>query len=110
MAIPLTEELVPLNLVPRSLPNRPHLSTVFRWISRGVDGVRLEALRCGGRTYTSHEALQRFCDRLTNCRIQSQLAVSLPDTERHRAAEEELERKGIPAARERCSFRACPES
>ena len=46
--------------------NRPtHVSTVYRWISKGVRGVKLEAIRIGGRLYTSDEALQRFAERLT---------------------------------------------
>jgi hypothetical protein len=42
-----------------------HPSTIYRWISRGVRGIRLESIRLGGTTYTSREALQRFADRLT---------------------------------------------
>jgi hypothetical protein len=42
-----------------------HVSTVYRWISRGVRGIRLESIRLGGTLYTSAEAVQRFADRLT---------------------------------------------
>jgi len=53
-------------LRPSGRNGRPtHVSTVFRWIQRGVRGVRLEAVRIGGSMYTSREALQRFVDRLT---------------------------------------------
>jgi hypothetical protein len=60
-----TEQLVPLQEVPRLLPPRPsgkrvHVSAVYRWAQRGVGGLRLEAVRVGGTTYTSREALQRF--------------------------------------------------
>jgi len=63
------EKLVPVRDVPRHLPSRPngkkiHISACYRWISRGVKGVRLEAIRLGGTSYTSVEALQRFADRL----------------------------------------------
>lgn len=59
------EELIPIRLVPRRLPPRPngrpvHISAVYRWVQRGVRGVRLDAIRIGGTTYTSEEALQRF--------------------------------------------------
>ena len=59
------EELIPIRLVPRRLPPRPsgrpvHVSAVYRWVQRGVRGVRLDAIRIGGTTYTSQEALQRF--------------------------------------------------
>jgi len=68
--IDITQEtLIPLREAPRHLPPRPngkrvHISACYRWISRGVRGVRLEAIRIGGSTYTSLEALQRFADHL----------------------------------------------
>jgi hypothetical protein len=66
--IDITQEmLIPLREAPRRLPPRPngkrvHISACYRWITRGVRGVRLEAIRIGGSTYTSLEALQRFAD------------------------------------------------
>jgi Protein of unknown function (DUF1580) len=47
-----------------------HFSTILRWILKGAkapDGsrVRLEAIRLGGRWFTSREALQRFAEKLT---------------------------------------------
>ena len=49
----------------KSLPGRPHVSTLWRWFRRGIKGVKLETTVLGGRRYTSVEALQRFADRLT---------------------------------------------
>src|SRR5947207_13632690 len=40
-------------------------ATLYRWISQGSSGVRLEAVKVGGRWRTSEEAIQRFSDRLT---------------------------------------------
>ena len=56
-----TEEFVPVDAVPDRLPPRRsgreiHESAVYRWIQRGIRGVRLEAIKLGGRTYTSVEA------------------------------------------------------
>ena len=64
------EQLVRISDVPKHLPPRPtgkrvHISAVYRWLLRGIRGVRLESLKIGGTTYTSKEALQRFADRLT---------------------------------------------
>ena len=64
------EKLIPLSETPRHLPKRPngkrlHISAIYRWIKQGVRGIRLEALRLGGTTYTSCEALQRFASRLS---------------------------------------------
>jgi hypothetical protein len=47
-----------------------HLSTLLRWILHGARGpagetVRLEAARIGSRWVTTHQALQRFVERLT---------------------------------------------
>jgi hypothetical protein len=42
-----------------------HVSTILRWILRGVRDVRLEAVRVGGRWVTTHEALERFSAALT---------------------------------------------
>ncbi len=42
-----------------------HISTLHRWRTRGLRGVRLEAIRLGGRVYTSREALARFAERLS---------------------------------------------
>lgn len=64
-----SETLIPIRDAPRHLPKRPngkriHISACYRWISRGVRGVRLDSIKIGGSTYTSMEALQRFGDRL----------------------------------------------
>lgn len=39
--------------------------TVRRWATSGIRGVKLEAVRVGGRRKTSREACQRFIERLT---------------------------------------------
>jgi hypothetical protein len=56
-------------LQPPGRGGRPtHISTVYRWISRGIGGIRLDAIRLGGRLLTSREALQRFAEQLTTGR------------------------------------------
>jgi hypothetical protein len=60
-----SEQLVSLHDVPKLLPPRPngkrvHISAIYRWVQRGIRGIRLEVIRVGGTTYTSREALQRF--------------------------------------------------
>lgn len=67
----LTETVIAIREIPRYLPARPngkrvHISACYRWIQRGVRGVKLEALRVGGTMYTSVEALERFGLRLTD--------------------------------------------
>ena len=63
---PATETLVTLTRAADHYPavngRQPHASTVFRHALRGVDGVRLETIRVGGRLVTSIEAVARFID------------------------------------------------
>jgi hypothetical protein len=52
-------------LLPRRRAGRkPHVSTLYRWASRGLKGAVLETVQVGGTTCTSREALQRFFDKL----------------------------------------------
>jgi hypothetical protein len=98
-----TERPIPLAEAARLVPaarkgKRCHESTIFRWIVRGVKGVKLEALRLGGRWVTSREALQRFAERLTPDLETAQRPVPRSPARRHRASEraaKELERIGI---------------
>ena len=91
------ENLIPIRDVPRRLPPRPtgkrvHISAVYRWIQRGVQGVRLEYIKIGGTTYTSKEALQRFADRHTGNGGPSQ-ETQLPATATRRKQIERAERE-----------------
>ena len=60
-----SEEMLSITAAAKSLPGRPHVSTLWRWINRGCRGIKLETLLIGGVRYTSREALQRFAERLT---------------------------------------------
>ena len=61
-----SETLLTVRQVARRIPGRSgkpiNISAIYRWIQRGVDGKRLEAVRIGGRFYTSVEALERFSE------------------------------------------------
>lgn len=56
-AITLAE--VPLH-VPRRNGRKVHYSTVYRWVTKGARGRRLESLLVGGVRYTTIEAIGRF--------------------------------------------------
>jgi hypothetical protein len=91
-----TENLISLREAPRHLPTRPngkrvHISAVYRWVSRGVRGVKLEALKIGGSTYTSVEALQRFGDRLTGDTLEQPPAAQATPRQREREIEQAAE-------------------
>ncbi len=51
-------------LSPSGGGRRMHVATVYRWAQRGLKGVRLETLKCGGTTVTTRPALLRFIQRL----------------------------------------------
>jgi hypothetical protein len=64
------ETLVQLSEAAGLLPGRRgkklHVSTLYRWVQRGVRGVRLETVLIGGSRLTSVEAIERFVDRLSS--------------------------------------------
>lgn len=61
------EKLISFNEATKFLPDgrRPGFSTWWRWSTKGIHGVRLETLLCGGRRCTSAEAVARFFERTT---------------------------------------------
>ena len=77
MSVTLNEDLISLSQAARELPGRPHLSTIWRWTTRGVRGVVLETLVVAGRRFTSHEALQRFVAATTAAATRAAPAVSV---------------------------------
>jgi hypothetical protein len=60
MADLLDESLVSLSEATHYVPGRPHVSTVWRWTTRGLRGVKLETIHAGGKRFTSLEAIRRF--------------------------------------------------
>ena len=60
-----------------------NVSTVYRWMLRGVRKIKLESIRIGGSLYTSEEALQRFAERLTNRTTTDTPATCQPTDSRH---------------------------
>lgn len=81
---------------------RHNASTIYRWASRGLKGVRLETRKMGGCSYTSMEAINRFFDRLsqedgagTYQLGKSEIHASRASCLNHEAAEREAERCGL---------------
>ena len=94
------EELILVGDVPKRFPagrsgRRLHIGTVYRWISCGAGGARLEAIRVGGVMYTSVEALQRFANRCSGARIVSPTTMSPGWQKRVDRANAELRAAGI---------------
>jgi hypothetical protein len=61
-----------LSEVCKLLPNRPNVSTIWRWARVGCRGQKLSVVKIGGVTYVSEAELERF---LTACNG-SKIAVS----------------------------------
>jgi len=59
-------------------------ATVFRWVTQGSKGSKLEAFRVGTRWRTSMEALQRFSDALTPANEPTSAPQSRLQTSRER--------------------------
>ncbi len=68
----LEVKLLSMAQAANSLSNRPAVSTLWRWSSRGVKGVKLQTLVVGGRRYTTPEYLSEFVARLSDRRQSNQ--------------------------------------
>ncbi len=90
------ETLINLNQAARRVPGRDgrsvHISAIYRWINPGIAGVRLEAVRLGGRLITSVEALQRFAEGCSNGSGDAKAPPLRSEKERRAAAERAGER------------------
>ena len=106
MPIDLNETIGSLSEIARFLPpyqgRRIHPSTLWRWHSKGIRGVRLDTLRLGGRILCSVEAVTRFAAKLTE--LDQQPADDDPPAEVRQKA-----KRRTPIQRERDLARARKE-
>jgi hypothetical protein len=72
-----------------------HLSTWYRWTTRGCKGIRLESLQYGGTRVTSREAIARFFQRLTDAPVELPRPTPTRRRRAAEAAERELQEEGI---------------
>ena len=79
----------------RRAGKRPHVATLYRWAQRCLRGVQLETIQVGGTLCTSLEALQRFCERLTDPNVQPTQRASAERQRSIRTAEKRLEEMGL---------------
>lgn len=91
------EERRTINQVARDIDKAP--STVWRWIRKGVRGVKLETYVEGAQRYTTVQALDRFRERCTAAANGESVSTGTRTaSQRLRAieqAEAALEREGI---------------
>jgi hypothetical protein len=69
----LAATFVLLSKAGRLLSTNPSTATMWRWAHRGVDGVKLETFKIGGRRYTTAESVEKFV-----CRLNSPRAANEP--------------------------------
>ncbi|MGD0899472.1 MAG: DUF1580 domain-containing protein [Thermoguttaceae bacterium] len=78
---------------------RINVSTIWRWATAGVRGVRLETIMAGGSRTTSLEAVQQFFEALTAQVEPKPISVPSHQTRQRRkqieAAERRLAQAGI---------------
>ena len=67
-----TDVLIPLTQARMLFPAPPCLTTLWRWRTRGINGVKLPALKCGSRWVTTKRAINEF--------IRQQNSVNQPVT------------------------------
>lgn len=65
------DPLIALPDAPALLPNRPHVSAIWRWCRRGVlsrmgERIRLQHVRLGGKLYTSRAWIDAFAAALAD--------------------------------------------
>ena len=89
------ESIISLSDATRRLPKfngkNPHPSSVWRWCKIGLDGVKLEHIKVGGRMCTSIEALDRFFNRED---VLASAPVT-PSTKRLAETSDRLSKEGI---------------
>lgn len=96
-----SESLLSFSELAKSLPTRRagrpvHVSTIHRWRSGGVRGVKLESVRIGGAWCTSWEAFSRFCEKLTAAETGEPYSGIALDSQRsqHKSDEQRLAADG----------------
>jgi hypothetical protein len=93
MAIDIyNEELLTLSKIPADLERRTgkrlNLSTVYRWINRGIAGIQLETILVGGNRYTSVQALNRFFTQSTIAKLRKHSGATAEGIRRAKAIRE----------------------
>lgn len=83
--------------VQKLLPGKPHPSTIFRWIQRGVRGVKLQTKLVGGRRFVDDEALDdflRLINEISSAPHDERIAATGPAHNLHHA-ESFLDNEGV---------------
>lgn len=88
-----TERCISINDAPKYFPGRPNVSSIYRWLGKGIRGARLETIVVGGQRFTSVEAIQRFIERTTANSPGASAPVPRPTSRQREAAIRRAERE-----------------
>ena len=96
---PTSKQLLTFRQLAETLPRRrgdrpTHVSTLHRWRSRGLRGVKLEAVRVGGTWATTAEAFNRFVNQLTALESGQETAVTPSASKSSKDASRRLDASG----------------
>lgn len=96
----ISDRLIPLAEAAKRLPGRPHVSTLHRWRTRGVRGIRLRTMKIGGRRVVALSDLEDFVAAVTAASDGERPAAPRSSKQGQRQrdiakAEAELDRLGI---------------
>lgn len=95
-----SEDLIAFNRVPQHLQktfgHKVHIASVYRWVNRGLGGVRLETIKVGAKRFTSAQALDRLFNGATKPKSEHSEAVTADlKTRNDKRIENEAKRLGI---------------
>lgn len=74
----LDEKLLTLSEACRCLPSKPSPATLWRWRTKGVNGVRLECVRVGRTWYVTRASLLAFVKNQSNSNSTTSSPASSP--------------------------------
>jgi hypothetical protein len=60
----ISQPVIPLRELSRIVPGSPSTTTIRRWATRGIHGVRLQSWRIGGRRFSTELAVMEFLEKL----------------------------------------------
>ena len=95
-----SEDLIPFNLVPQHLQktfgHKVHIASIYRWVNRGLGGVRLETIKVGSKRFTSAQALDRLFNAATERKQEdNKTAPAERKSRNEKRIENEAKRLGI---------------
>jgi len=90
------ERPITFNEAGRFLPEgtRPSYATWWRWWRKGIRGIRLRTLVCGGRRYTTASAVQEFFAKVTTAANGEPMSTR-PPCKRERGIRQAAAKMGI---------------